>query len=784
MGTISRMLFGSESYALMEHYLNFNAQQQQEDALDITLSERAQEFYLPAFGEFNSQAPTLGLAVQASSLMMDIVPAIKEVSWPELTSNYHYCLSDESEGLEYAFWERYVHEANTQDHSATSSLTVTLTPSSSYTITLDYDQELERTPKLNVGAPKTVLQGNWCFNSKERAHNLEHLVSQSLGCELYGPLHGQYQLFKGQSRASRADCPFVPVALPKPVALLQAPVSALWGSYHAFKLLAYLGRFLSTSDTIFKDVLLADTLGELLIISKSGQLAVCSLYSAQGNSLADKEQLLAQIKTLVAQKEYLQSYLEQTLGTVVSLSGVLVFEQCPLVELLEQLDKSHEQEDNKTPELVVCRALEQALAQLDDQQIVLTQVEQATLAEFQQALKDYPVYHTTITLASPELKVAAPKLSLGSDKERPSARSAFLQRLRSKVKTPTSDKENSSSKATGPYVLASWGQEHQTVRASKEHEQLRLAIAQTYNSYDQLSSQESQSVTSPALNSNCYVLVPPFTCDFTLIDQALDDSDEQHLFKMLAITEPATTKVQRLITAIAALKHDSKPSGPQIKVVMPLSCYEQLAFDEGRNQLRLKYCKVLQDVNEQAQAFSHSYREAQQQSLELLTQAQEFVLSLSPHELVLQAHSQVHMLEQQERHNRSVAHCCAQRLLSLGVDKVASILLKANLARALVQQERFKQECTIDERLLLAYEQVPERNYSQDQWEQSSSFVSNDILNYKNLYESDSKLFSQLSYQELYEAECLYLKQQSTYQKSIAAAQQNQAHIELKQRQP
>ena len=64
---LSRLLFGKASYELIKHYVEFNAN---ESAVQerLELSEQDVEFYVPALGQFNSTAPSVRLALNATAL--------------------------------------------------------------------------------------------------------------------------------------------------------------------------------------------------------------------------------------------------------------------------------------------------------------------------------------------------------------------------------------------------------------------------------------------------------------------------------------------------------------------------------------------------------------------------------------------------------------------------------------------------------------------------------------------------------------------------------------------
>lgn len=110
----------------------------------------------------------------------------------------------------------------------------------------------------------------------------------------YDPLPGHYALNKANNRLKESFnqkakfLAYLNIEYQNNIPILSMPQESYWGSYAAFKLYAYLGRFLNANDVVLKDVMVGNQYLPLVIGSPSGQVLLVSLCSASLETLLDK----------------------------------------------------------------------------------------------------------------------------------------------------------------------------------------------------------------------------------------------------------------------------------------------------------------------------------------------------------------------------------------------------------------------------------------------------------------------------------------------------------------
>ena len=110
----------------------------------------------------------------------------------------------------------------------------------------------------------------------------------------YDPLPGHYALNKANNRLKESFnqkakfLAYLNIEYQNNIPVLSMPQESYWGSYDAFKLYAFLGRFLNANDVVLKDVMLGNQYLPLVIGSPSGQVLLVSLCSASLETLLDK----------------------------------------------------------------------------------------------------------------------------------------------------------------------------------------------------------------------------------------------------------------------------------------------------------------------------------------------------------------------------------------------------------------------------------------------------------------------------------------------------------------
>lgn len=110
----------------------------------------------------------------------------------------------------------------------------------------------------------------------------------------YDPLPGHYALNKANNRLKESFnqkakfLAYLNIEYQNNIPVLSMPQESYWGSYAAFKLYAYLGRFLNANDVVLKDVMVGNQYLPLVIGSPSGQVLLVSLCSASLETLLDK----------------------------------------------------------------------------------------------------------------------------------------------------------------------------------------------------------------------------------------------------------------------------------------------------------------------------------------------------------------------------------------------------------------------------------------------------------------------------------------------------------------
>lgn len=110
----------------------------------------------------------------------------------------------------------------------------------------------------------------------------------------YDPLPGHYALNKANNRLKESFnqkakfLAYLNIEYQNNIPVLSMPQESYWGSYDAFKLYAYLGRFLNAKDVVLKDVMVGNQYLPLVIGSPSGQVLLVSLCSASLETLLDK----------------------------------------------------------------------------------------------------------------------------------------------------------------------------------------------------------------------------------------------------------------------------------------------------------------------------------------------------------------------------------------------------------------------------------------------------------------------------------------------------------------
>ena len=175
----------------------------------------------------------------------------------------------------------------------------------------------------------------------------------------YDPLPGHYALNKANNRLKESFnqkakfLAYLNIEYQNNIPILSLPQESYWGSYDAFKLYAYLGRFLNDKDVVLKDVMVGNQYLPLVIGSPSGQVLLVSLCFASLETLLDKNDkehnflsYVNQVKTAARNllHYWSRTILPQENNTLIReipklIYQGIIFDNCPAEDLVSILEE-------------------------------------------------------------------------------------------------------------------------------------------------------------------------------------------------------------------------------------------------------------------------------------------------------------------------------------------------------------------------------------------------------------------------------------------------------------
>lgn len=201
------------------------------------------------------------------------------------------------------------------------------------------------------------------LNMLERLEKSELLTRHNwFGTKINEPMRGHYEIgslipanagLNSSSLARDQFSPYIPISYQDNIPIFTLPRKCYWGSFDAFKLYAYLGRFLNADDLILKDVLVGSEYVPLVIGSPNGQVLLAVLCPSRLETLLDinnnEQNFLSYVHKLDRAAQNLRTYWANTLlahedSTTIDSIGSLIYkgiimDDCPAEDLVEELEK-------------------------------------------------------------------------------------------------------------------------------------------------------------------------------------------------------------------------------------------------------------------------------------------------------------------------------------------------------------------------------------------------------------------------------------------------------------